>query len=340
MTTPAPSKIKSIQAATQDEAVRVYRELYGDPAVHIRMKLKWRGINTLIYSLIRKDLPGKRVVDLGCGHGRLALLCAREARHVTGVELEDAAVRVARILKDAMDVSNVDFQNGDLGSFRPGGEKFDYILLNGVLRHLVDPDIALKTAAEVLAPGGTFVIGTTLEANFRGSVSDGFRTLLNWPMSLNDFHTATHAWMSRKADDFGFTVTKVVGASYNYGWGELGAQDLKQRMANVLVDIREQARTMNVSKAAFDAWAEERGREGRAFVDDLYHRRILKRIPRRAPFPIDQAKLLASGLSEDAVSAITEYLIEDTSGDPYCCEVPPYNLMGGQAIYLLRKQGR
>jgi len=304
------------------------------------MKLKWRGINSLIYGLIRKDLPGKSVVDLGCGHGRLALLCSRQARHVTGVELEDAAVRLARILKDTLDVSNVDFQNGDLGSFRAEGRKFDYILLNGVLRHLVDPDIAFKTGAEILAPGGTFVIGTTLEANFRGSVSDGFRTLLNWPMSLNDFHTATHAWMSRKADEFGFTVTKVVGASYNYGWAELGAQDLKQRMNNVLVDIKDQVRLLGVNKAAFDGWVDERGEEGRAVVDELYRRRILKRIPRREPFKIDQTKLRASGLSVDTVSAITEYLTEDTSDDPYCCEVHPFNLMGGQAIYLLRRKGR
>jgi SAM-dependent methyltransferase len=302
------------------------------------MKLKWRGINSLIYGLIRKDLPGKSVVDLGSGHGRLVLLCAREAEHVTGVELEDAAVRVARILKDALKTRNVDFLNGDLATHRPEDEKYDYVLLNGVLWHLVEPESAFESAHVILKDGGVFVIGTTLEANFRGSVSDGFRTLLHWPMSLNDFHNDGDPWVRRKAEQWGFTIEKVAGASYYYGWAERAGQDLAQRLNNVLADIRDQVKAMHVDKPAFDAWVEERGREGREFVDELRRRGILKTIPKRAPFKIDHRALTASGLSDDAASAILEYLTEDFSQDPYYCDTPPFNRMGGQAIYLLRKR--
>jgi ubiquinone/menaquinone biosynthesis C-methylase UbiE len=339
VTQQALNKIPSVRAATQEEADRVYHALYEDPAVHIRMKLKWRGYNSLIYSLVRQDLRGKRVADLGCGHGRVVFLCSRQAKEVVGVELEEAAVNVARIVKDNLGIANVEFVNHDLGSYRPAQANFDYVMLSGVLRHLVDPDIAFKTAEAILARNGTFILGTTLEANFRGSVSDSFRTFLNWPMSLNDFHTATDAWLREKAAQFGFKVVKVVGAAYNYGWAELGAQDLKQRLTNVLVDVRGQVKGMTINKAAFDAWVDGRAAEGRALVQELRRRRILKHIPGRAAFKLNPADLRSRGLSDNAISAIQEYLEEDFSHDPYYSDIYPFNLMGGQAVYLLKKKG-
>jgi 2-polyprenyl-3-methyl-5-hydroxy-6-metoxy-1,4-benzoquinol methylase len=334
------SKIPSIKAATQEESVRVYHELYQDPAVHIRMKMKWRGSNSLLYSLLRKDLPGKRVVDLGCGHGRVVMLCARDAKHVTGVELEETAVNVARLVKDSLGAMNVEFVQQDLGSYRPKIANFDYVILAGVLRHLVDPDIAFKTASAVLAPGGTFALATTLEANTRGTISDSFRTLLNWPMSLNDFHTATDQWIREKADAFGFRIVKAVGCAYNYAWAELGAQDLKQRISNVLIDIRGQTTHLNINKPAFDAWVDVRAKEGDTFVQELVRRRILKRIPKRAAFPLNPSDLMRRGLSADAVSALQDYMQEDFSADPYYSDVYPFNIMGGQAIYLMQKEPR
>src|SRR3989338_8004081 len=104
--TSADAKIRSIQEVTQTEAVRVYRELYAEAATHIRMKMRWRGIHSALYALIKDKLRGKTVLDLGCGHGRMPFLCARKARHVVGVELEGAAVRVARLEAQALGIKN------------------------------------------------------------------------------------------------------------------------------------------------------------------------------------------------------------------------------------------
>ncbi|MBI2935201.1 MAG: class I SAM-dependent methyltransferase [Chloroflexi bacterium] len=330
------SKIKSIQAVTQEEAVRVYKELYEDPAVHIRMKLKWRGLHSLLYSLIKDDLPGKSLVDLGCGHGRLSLLCSRRARHVVGVELEEEAVKVADIVRQALAISNLEFVQSDLGEYR-SNVQYDFVVLSGVLRHLIDRDIAFRTAQAVLAPGGTFILGTTIDANFRATVSTSFQTLLRWPMSLNDFHLFSDKWLHQEVKRWGFTIERAVGASYSHGWADLAAEDLKQRMANVLIDIGDQVKDMTINKQAFDTWLEERAEEGRVLIQELHRRRILKRIPRREPFRPNKAVLRTNGLSEDAISAIGEYLEEDFSQDPYYSDASPFNLMGGQVWYFLRK---
>src|SRR5215469_9166489 len=41
-------------------------------------------------------IAGKRVLDMGCGIGRLSVWVARNASHVTGLDLSEGMVRVAR----------------------------------------------------------------------------------------------------------------------------------------------------------------------------------------------------------------------------------------------------
>ena len=111
-------------------------------------------------------------------------------------------------------------------------------------------------------------------------------------------------------------------------------------MTNVLTDIQDQVNGMTIDKESFDTWIEERAEEGRAFIEELHRRRILKRIPRRGPFKVDKAVLRGNGLSQDAISALDEYLAEDFSQDPYYSDIYPFNLMGGQVWYFLRKETR
>src|SRR6185436_7487877 len=41
-------------------------------------------------------IQGKRIVDLGCGNGRLAILLAQAGNAVTGVDTSEAQIRLAR----------------------------------------------------------------------------------------------------------------------------------------------------------------------------------------------------------------------------------------------------
>jgi SAM-dependent methyltransferase len=69
----------------------------------------------------------QRVLDLGCGSGTAALLLAKRARAVVGVDINPRAVALSKINAAINGVANVEFRVGDL--FAPvAGEAFDLIV--------------------------------------------------------------------------------------------------------------------------------------------------------------------------------------------------------------------
>ena len=70
-----------------------------------------------------------RVLDLGCGGGVQALLAARHAESVVGVDLNPRALAFARFNARLNGVRNVEWREGDL--FAPvAGERFDLVVSN------------------------------------------------------------------------------------------------------------------------------------------------------------------------------------------------------------------
>ncbi len=105
---------------------------------------------------------GARVLDVGCGAGADALLAAARvggAGRVTGVDITEELVRVARSAAKRAGRDAVTFERGDAEAlpFQPGA--FDVVLANGVINAFaVDKTRALREAARVLAPGGELVL--------------------------------------------------------------------------------------------------------------------------------------------------------------------------------------
>ena len=99
--------------------------------------------------------PEPRVLDVGCGTGRLALSLADRAKEIIGTDVAESMVQRAReaaatgahrhlrVIRAPAD------QPLDVGSF-------DVVLLSGVLNYLEDADVAkaLRAAADALRPGG------------------------------------------------------------------------------------------------------------------------------------------------------------------------------------------
>ncbi len=105
------------------------------------------------------DRQHARVLDLGCGQGRDALLAARQAHEVVGVDLSE--IGVGQMVEDAeaegLDVTGV---VSDVLEFR-SRHKFDVVLLDRVLHLLLNDDerlARLDLAARLTRKGGHVLV--------------------------------------------------------------------------------------------------------------------------------------------------------------------------------------
>jgi SAM-dependent methyltransferase len=110
------------------------------------------------YRLLEREtlaLGATRVLDAGCGEGRMALtLGARHPRiRIDGVEVSTTNIRIARQLNR---FPNVVFHEGlieEAGSYFPC-DTFDLVYSFGVLEHGWDVDEAVGAVLKMLRPGG------------------------------------------------------------------------------------------------------------------------------------------------------------------------------------------
>jgi SAM-dependent methyltransferase len=102
-----------------------------DPTTHAVAPDHVLGVGPPALLLARLSVrrPARRVLDLGCGGGVQALLAARHAERVVGVDLNPRALAFARFNACLNGVRNVEWREGDL--FTPvAGESFDLVVSN------------------------------------------------------------------------------------------------------------------------------------------------------------------------------------------------------------------
>jgi len=99
------------------------------------------------------------ICDLGCGNGYLAAKLSERGYSVVGVDASTTGIEVARNSYG----QNVEFIcapiREDLKSVL-GGRMFDMVLSSEVIEHLYDPESLLRSAADILRPGGIIFIST------------------------------------------------------------------------------------------------------------------------------------------------------------------------------------
>ncbi len=105
------------------------------------------------------DRPAPRILDLGCGAGRLAVALAPIAREVVGIELAASLVERARRLAAEASVTNARFEERSVEDPLPKAA-FDVVILSGVLNYIDDDAVArtLRQAAAALTPNGWLYI--------------------------------------------------------------------------------------------------------------------------------------------------------------------------------------
>ncbi|MBB3189141.1 bifunctional 2-polyprenyl-6-hydroxyphenol methylase/3-demethylubiquinol 3-O-methyltransferase UbiG [Halomonas cerina] len=108
----------------------------------------------------RVGLAGRRVLDVGCGGGILAEAMAHRGAEVTGIDLGEAPLAVARQHAEQAGVS-VDYRClsvEELARTHPG--EFEVVTCLEMLEHVPDPASVVRACATLVKPGGQVIFST------------------------------------------------------------------------------------------------------------------------------------------------------------------------------------
>jgi 2-polyprenyl-6-hydroxyphenyl methylase/3-demethylubiquinone-9 3-methyltransferase len=163
-------------------------------------------------------LDGKRVLDVGCGGGILSESMAEKGADVTGIDLGDKALKVAK-LHQLESGSKVDYRLvsvEDLAKEQPAS--FDVVTCMEMLEHVPDPEAIVRACAQLVKPGGS-VFFSTINRNPKSYLF----AVIGAEYILNMLPKGTHEYqkfikpseLSSWARYVGLNVGQLKGMGYN-----------------------------------------------------------------------------------------------------------------------------
>ena len=166
----------------------------------------------------RAPLAGQNVLDVGCGGGILSEAMAQRGAQVTGIDMGEAPLAVARLhqLETGVDVTYRQITAEALAEEMPG--QFDVVTCLEMLEHVPDPASIIRACYTLVKPGGQ-VFFSTINRNPKAYLfaiigAEYIMRLL--PRGTHDFKkfirpSELGAW-SRAA---GLQVQDIIGLTYN-----------------------------------------------------------------------------------------------------------------------------
>ncbi len=163
-------------------------------------------------------LKGKRVIDIGCGGGLLSEGMAALGAEVTGIDLSEKALGVARLHL---------YESGHTIDYRLIGAEtmaeeapgtFDHVTCLEMLEHVPDPASTVAACAKLVKPGGQVFL-STLNRNAKAYVV----AVLGAEYLLNLLPRGTHEYtrflkpaeLARLCRQAGLDVQEITGLRYN-----------------------------------------------------------------------------------------------------------------------------
>ena len=163
-------------------------------------------------------LQGKRVIDVGCGGGLLSEGMAALGAEVTGIDLSDKALGVARLhlYESGHKIDYRLISAEAMADEAPGG--FDHVACLEMLEHVPDPASTVAACSKLVKPGGQVFL-STLNRNAKAYVV----AVLGAEYLLNLLPRGTHEYtrflkpaeLARLCRQTGLEVLEITGLRYN-----------------------------------------------------------------------------------------------------------------------------
>ncbi len=167
---------------------------------------------------IAGPLSGKNILDVGCGGGILSESMAELGAQVTGIDLSDKALGVARLhlLESGRSVDYQKIAAEDLANQARG--KFDIVTCMEMLEHVPNPASTVAACAALVKPGG-HVFFSTINRNPKAyllAVVGAEYILKMLPKGTHDYAKFIKpSELSRWAKSVGLEPTELIGMGYN-----------------------------------------------------------------------------------------------------------------------------
>ena len=126
--------------------------------------------NRKLEQTARRLTPESRVMEVACGTGTTALWHAPNVAHVRASDFSSEMIAIARQKAGAAGVTNVDFVVEAIDDLPTPDAPFDAVLAMSILHLLPEPDVALRSLASQLRPGGTLFSSTVCLRDMGGIV--------------------------------------------------------------------------------------------------------------------------------------------------------------------------
>jgi len=177
-------------------------------------------INPLRLNFIdeRVNLAGKVVLDVGCGGGILAESMAQRGAEVTGIDMGEAPLSVAKLHLFESNVE-VDYQHGSAEEWAERyPAQFDVVTCLEMLEHVPNPASVIKACFDLVKPGG-HVFFSTINRNPKSYLF----AIIGAEYVLNLLPKGTHEYskfirpseLSEWAREAGLEIKELIGMSYN-----------------------------------------------------------------------------------------------------------------------------
>ena len=133
--------------------------VYDSLALHYGFDVNVNVSSRLKYELVLKYLkPDDNVLDVGCANGIYTRLLAGKCRHITGIDINDAMLDIARTTLAKDGVANASLEKRSATDIGFADASFDLVYSFSTLTLVPDIERALQEMCRVLRSGGIAVL--------------------------------------------------------------------------------------------------------------------------------------------------------------------------------------